>query len=237
MLFRSQEFAAQNIPFLEIELTPDTPATEHVMRLRETLRSLPPGVVSITGLDRAFPADVSLLDSLSIINFNRDTLVHFPLRQIWWMQGEMGTTFRLYNPDFDRFFLVRLHLTEIPEIAETSFSQFALTDGDLITYEEAAQTSLYYRERFYKALGERRSLSELVSLCVEVFKPLIRAGYISKAGECQQKLFAEIERAGYDVNSYLSGDLNLEQMNLRDAENFNKLSVLRWQQGKYAGVD
>jgi len=232
-----QEFAAQDIPFLEIELPPNTPATEHVMRLRETLRGLPPGVVSITGLDHAFPADVPLLDSLSIINFNRDTLVHFPLRQIWWMQGEMGTTFRLYNPDFDRFFLVRLHLTEIPEVLEPPFSQFALTEGDLLTYEEATQTSFYYNERFYKALGERRSLSELINLCVEVFSPLIKAGHIAEAGECQQKLFAEIERAGYDVKFYLTGKLNLEQMELRDAENFNELSVLRWYQGKYAEAE
>lgn len=99
-----REFEAQHIPFHEIELTPDTPAEQHVLQLRETLGKLPPGVVSITGLNRAFPADVPLLDSLGTLNFNRDTLVHFNLRQIWWMQGEMGNTFRLYNPDFDRFF-------------------------------------------------------------------------------------------------------------------------------------
>ena len=109
-----REFHALNIPFHEIELTPDTPALRHVDSLRETLRDLPPGVVSITGLNRAFPADVPLLESLGTLNFNRDKLVHFDLRQIWWMQGEMANTLRLYNYDFDRFFLVRLRLTETP---------------------------------------------------------------------------------------------------------------------------
>ena len=141
-----REFHAQNIPFHEIELTPDTPAMRHVVFLRETLGNLPPGVVSITGLNRAFPADVPLLESLGVLNFHRDTLVHFDLRQIWWMQGEMANTFRLYNPDFDRFFLVRLHLTEIPPISDTPRLQTRLPEGEILTREEGEADSRLLRK-------------------------------------------------------------------------------------------
>jgi len=229
-----REFQGQNIPFHEIELTPDTPAIQHVARLQETFRDLPPGVVSITGLNRAFPADVPLLDSLGILNFYRDTLVHLDLRQIWWMQGEMGNTFRLYNPDFDRFFLVRLHLTEIPAITETPNVQFSLPEGDLLTRQEAEQAALYNLERFYKGLRARRELSELMSLCVSVFKPLFQAGQIVEAGKRQEQLFAEMEGAGYDLRTYLEAEPDLVTAQLRDAENFNVLSYLRWHQGRYA---
>src|SRR5678815_532285 len=55
-----EELARDGIPFHEIELTPHTPAEQHVYRLREELGSLPPCVVSITGLSRAFPPDVPM---------------------------------------------------------------------------------------------------------------------------------------------------------------------------------
>ena len=192
-----REFQSQNIPFHEIELTPDTPALRQVDFLRETLGSLPPGVVSITGLNRAFPADVPLLESLGVLNFNRDTLVHFDLRQIWWMQGEMANTFRLYNYDFDRFFLVRLHLTEIPPAPLMPPLQAQLPEGDILTREEAAQIAHYYEKRFYNALDQRRPLSELMGLRLQVVEPLLLAGQTTEAGTRQEQMFAKMRESGY----------------------------------------
>ena len=216
------EYQIQNIAFYEIELAPDTPALQHVIQLRGTLGILPPGVVSITGLANAFPEDVPLLDSLGVLNFNRDTLVHFPLRQIWWMQSDMSDAFRLYNHDFDRFFLVRLQLLERAPSSKTPQPKSALPTSDFPAYEEAKQISDYYLERFMNALRAHRSLSVLRDIFLNVVKPLSQAGLTRDEIERKDRMLGEMEKFGYDLDSYCEEELELE-----DAENMSELAAFR----------
>lgn len=216
------EYQAQNILFHEIELAPDTPALQHVIQLRETLGKLPPGVVSITGLANAFPDDVPLLESLGVLNFNRDTLVHFPLRQIWWMQSDMSDAFRLYNHDFDRFFLVRLQLLEMAPSSKTPQLSSALPESDLPAYEEAKQISDYYLERFMNALRAHRSINDLHDIFQNVVKPLSQAGLTRDEIERKDQMLGELEKFGYDLDSYFEEELELEK-----EENMSELAALR----------
>jgi len=75
------------------------------------LAELESGVVSITGFETAF-SDASLVDALQLINFNRENLARFNLRQIWWMNHDFTNKVILYMPDLNSWFFLRLFLTE-----------------------------------------------------------------------------------------------------------------------------
>jgi hypothetical protein len=75
------------------------------------LAELESGVVSITGFETAF-SDVSLVDALQLINFNRENLARFNLRQIWWMNHDFTNKVIRYMPDLNSWFFLRLFLTE-----------------------------------------------------------------------------------------------------------------------------
>lgn len=70
------------------------------------------GVVSLNGLATAFNPNVPLMDSLRVLNFNRDRLARFPLCQVWWMTPAVADVFLRALPDLNSWFLVCLHLTE-----------------------------------------------------------------------------------------------------------------------------
>ncbi|MFM7353328.1 MAG: tetratricopeptide repeat protein, partial [Microcystis aeruginosa] len=76
------------------------------------LAELESGVVSITGFETAFSSDVSLVDALQLINFNRENLARFNLRQIWWMNHDFTNKVIRFMPDLNSWFFLRLSLTE-----------------------------------------------------------------------------------------------------------------------------
>ncbi|MCA2939128.1 MAG: tetratricopeptide repeat protein [Microcystis sp. M113S1] len=76
------------------------------------LAELESGVVSITGFETAFSSDVSLVDALQLINFNRENLARFNLRQIWWMTHDFTNKVIRFMPDLNSWFFLRLSLTE-----------------------------------------------------------------------------------------------------------------------------
>jgi tetratricopeptide (TPR) repeat protein len=102
----------QQIPFHTIELPLHTPATQVVDLLRERFRHLPAGVVSLQWSADVFPKEIALEDSLRVLNFRRESLAEFPLRQIWWMDHDFADTVRRTIPDLNSWFFVRLELTE-----------------------------------------------------------------------------------------------------------------------------
>ncbi|MCA2632590.1 MAG: tetratricopeptide repeat protein [Microcystis sp. M20BS1] len=75
------------------------------------LAELESGVVSITGFETAF-SNASLVDALQLINFNRENLARFNLRQIWWMNHDFTNKVIRYMPDLNSWFFLRLFLTE-----------------------------------------------------------------------------------------------------------------------------
>ena len=76
------------------------------------LAELESGVVSITGFETAFSSDVSLVDALQLINFNRENLARFNVRQIWWMNHDFTNKVIRFMPDLNSWFFLRLFLTE-----------------------------------------------------------------------------------------------------------------------------
>lgn len=105
--------AEAQMPFAEIELPPNQSASEVVQYLIRRLQEIESGVVSVTGFATAFSTDVSLEDSLRVLNFNRENIALPNLRQVWWMPYNFAEVFVSAVPDLDSWFIVRLHLAEV----------------------------------------------------------------------------------------------------------------------------
>jgi hypothetical protein len=76
------------------------------------LEKLESGVVSISGFENAFRRDIPLVEALRVINFNRENLAQFNLRQIWWMSRPFHSEAIRVMPDLNSWFSLRLFLTE-----------------------------------------------------------------------------------------------------------------------------
>lgn len=164
----------QDKPLYEIELPYQQPAIKVVQFLREGLRGLPPGVVSITGFATAFTDDCTLADSLRVLNFHREALADFPLCQIWWMTHPFTEVFTRSIPDLDSWFMLRLSLSEtiVREIAQ-EHSIRTLSNVDL---DEARKQSQQYVERFETALVNNSPIGALVYLAIAATALLHNAG-------------------------------------------------------------
>ena len=102
------------ISLVEIGLPPGEAGDETAAGLIKALRSVSGAVVSITGIEWAFPEDGTKLDTLISLSFQRETLASLPVRQIWWVPSTLTERFVLGVPDLDSWFRLRLHLTEVP---------------------------------------------------------------------------------------------------------------------------
>jgi len=98
--------------FLTVHRSVDR-ALEVVRSLRDSLRELSPGVVSVSGFATAFSDELSLVDSLRVLNAYREVVALFPLRQVWWLTRPLVDMFLHVAPDLESWFMVRLELTEI----------------------------------------------------------------------------------------------------------------------------
>lgn len=154
----------QDKPLYEIELPYQQPAIEVVQFLRERLRGLPPGVVSIIGFATAFTDDCALADSLRTLNFHREALADFPLCQIWWMTHPFAETFLRSIPDLDSWFMLRLSLLEV--IIDKSAEPFSILEANEKLYnpDEARKQSSSYIARFEKALDNHALVNGLIHL-------------------------------------------------------------------------
>lgn len=153
----------QSLPVHEIELPFQKPPLEVVHFLRERLRELPPGIVSVTGFAAAFSADCPLEDALRVLNFHREELAQFPLRQIWWMTSPFTDAFLRFIPDLDSWFLVRLTLSEV--IVDGSVEQLpTVSINSPYTAGEAHKQSAFYVARFEKAIKNNAPADDLIGL-------------------------------------------------------------------------
>jgi tetratricopeptide (TPR) repeat protein len=125
----------KNIPLQQITLPVwENPATVLNFLLSE-LERIDTGVVSITGFETAFN-EADLLSGLRLLNFNRENLARFNLRQIWWMSHSFNNQVLYYMPDLNSWFFLRLSLTEVA--AKLSF-----TTDILNTYHPDIPAPLY----------------------------------------------------------------------------------------------
>ena len=81
------------VPLVEIELSPGGDPQETAWSLITQLEALGNAVVSITGIEWAFPKDGKLLDTLVALSFQRETLAKLPVRQIWWIPSGFSKLF------------------------------------------------------------------------------------------------------------------------------------------------
>lgn len=157
-----RETLPQNFPIHEIELPFQRPAIEVAHVLRERLRKLPAGVVSVTGFATAFSDDQPLADSLRVLNFHRENLALFPLCQIWWMTYPFAEVFLRSVPDLDSWFMVRLCLKEA--LVDNSVEAPPLENNDTYNPEEARKLSAAYVARFEQAMNDNVIANSVIHL-------------------------------------------------------------------------
>jgi len=105
--------AEAGVPFQEMELPAGASSDKVARDLLSELATFPPGAVSITGLEWAYPEGGSLYQTLGALNFIREPIASFPLRQIWWMPQHIAEQFVVTIPDLESWFSLRLHLEEV----------------------------------------------------------------------------------------------------------------------------
>ena len=106
------QFKEKQILFYEIKLPRGKKPSVVFNFLFKELENIASGVVSISGFETAFMTDIPLLDALRVINFNRENLAQFNLRQIWWMSRPFNSEAIRVMPDLNSWFSLRLFLTE-----------------------------------------------------------------------------------------------------------------------------
>ena len=106
-----EALTAKNLPFDEIVLPthqdPELVVSTLIDRLADST-----GIVSITGFSTAFDNRMSLPEALRIVNFNRERFLVPGVKQIWWMTPAFMQTSIHAMPDLNRWFSLRLQLTE-----------------------------------------------------------------------------------------------------------------------------
>jgi tetratricopeptide (TPR) repeat protein len=106
-----QSLTAKNLPFDEIVLPthqdPELVVSTLIDRLADSM-----GIVSITGFSTAFSNQMPLPEALRIVNFNRERFLVPGVKQIWWMTPAFMQTSVHAMPDLNRWFSLRLQLTE-----------------------------------------------------------------------------------------------------------------------------
>jgi tetratricopeptide (TPR) repeat protein len=169
--------------FHEITLPAHKPAVEIARRLVAELGSAGSGVVSVAGFSTAFPEDVPLVDSLRVLNFNRENIARFPIRQIWWMDPRFTDQFVRSVPDLDSWFILRHQLKEVVQPPEEVWGfvgppvLFALLGMMTPSPEDARRRAASLVERFERALQTGVFADELRrDLAIPAVSTLLEAG-------------------------------------------------------------
>jgi hypothetical protein len=168
--------AESGISVVEIEAPQNQRADETVAGILKKLRAASGSVVSITGIEWAFPEGGNRLDTLVALSFKREILASIPVRQIWWMPSTMTERFVLGVPDLDSWFQLRLHLTEVP-LRVADFPQIALVGRETMSVDEARTAACRFWDRLEPSRAQNIS-EELIwqELGQPAVEALISAG-------------------------------------------------------------
>ena len=134
--------------------------------LIDHLAGLESGVVSISGFATAVPEE-SLGEFLRILNFNRESLSDFPLRQIWWLTGDFLDAFLRVAPDLNSWFLARLQISEEvqpPDRDEEHRLEVAQDDSPDISPEDALRWVSALIARIRAAVASGASPADILRL-------------------------------------------------------------------------
>ena len=166
--------SASGVSVVEFDLPPGESAPATAERLIAELRSRAGAVVSITGVEWAFPERGSLLATLAAIGFQRETLASLPVRQIWWIPSHLTEQFILAVPDLDSWFRLRIHLTEIPPRPMNASHATSEAARRTVSVDEARALARRFWERIEAArdggFPEDRIWTELAEPAVEALQ-------------------------------------------------------------------
>lgn len=126
----------RGIAYSEIVLRRQPSAADGIADLLDRLMQSPPGVVSIVGFTLMFDTESTLADDLRLLNFNRERLLAFPGRQIWWVTPAFFQRMIHAIPDLNSYFSPRLCLSEVV-FAETPREGAIVGTGSTANFEDA----------------------------------------------------------------------------------------------------
>ena len=236
-----ERLSQSNIPFCEIELPEQTPAEQIVTDLKDKFQSLEPGVVSLSGFETAFPDDVPLLNSLRLLNFNRENLADHPLRQIWWLTPPFTQEVVQSIPDLNSWFIVKIALNETIFTSEEYLPSFRNEPHDnsldQAVYRDAHRQSEAFVERFHNAVAQGASMLDLLGLFVAANLPFAKLGDKEGAYQLEQRLFDKLEAPNLDFKAFILSDTGNSQDKLQKATAVNYLAELYCEQGRYVEAE
>ncbi|MEM6645533.1 MAG: tetratricopeptide repeat protein [Bacteroidota bacterium] len=153
------------------------------------LEAAPEGLALVWGLEQYVTDDDERSTLLTHLNFLREELARPGLRQVWFVTKRLADEMVRTIPDLDSWFILRLHLREAPNPADTSQSiiQDATTPppADPRRVDEARRSAAELTSRYDKVMTDAwmQAVQEFVFPAME---QLIEAGAIADAAELER---------------------------------------------------
>jgi tetratricopeptide (TPR) repeat protein len=221
-----EALTTKNIPFAEIELPTHQDPELVVSTLIDRLADLT-GIVSIAGFSTAFDNRMSLAEALRIVNFNRERFLVPAIKQIWWMTPAFMQTSIHVMPDLNRWFNLRLQLTEAINNNQSAEIEPALEFASA-SYANMADTHRRVDnllQRFHRAQAAGLPDDELL------------ADYLLPALESLSEVGAQQELR--DLTLQFEGLLGRLKVNDSPevASSLDRLAKLYYDQGRYSDAE
>ena len=245
-----QRMQGAGIKLTEIDLPASQTAAEAVEFLLMSLAQASEDVVSISGFAKAFQSQTALADSLRTLNFNREALTAFPLRQIWWMTPALLETSLHSMPDMHGWFNPQLSLTQVIVGDAKAFSTGTIQpEGGRLSQRNLQSNIDDARQRSRRLLAEietaRRSGAAESALVTTYLLPAMEALANVSARKELQALAAQYadllnhfySMSNSEVFAVLRSEAASEEKALSFARNLDKLVEVFYAQGLYAEAE
>jgi tetratricopeptide (TPR) repeat protein len=195
-------------------------AADAVQDLVDRLAQVPAGaVVWVTGFAGAFEQ----VDGLRVLNFNREALAAFPVRQVWWVTPVVGQMLLQATPDLQGWFNPKLRLTE----------SIAVENSGLIQERSSSRAAVAdAMERSQKLVRQFEQVRQTDISGQEALKtyllPALEA--LAEVGAEQQLRDLTLQFEGF-LSQIKDGD------RLDIASSLFRLGTLYYQQGRYRNAE
>jgi tetratricopeptide (TPR) repeat protein len=191
-------------------------AADAVQDLCDQLAQVPDGaVVWVTGFASAFEQ----VDGLRALNFNRETLAAFPVRQVWWVTPVVGQMLLQATPDLQGWFNPKLRLTESIAVVHDGLIQER--SGSRVALADALERSRKLVQQFEQV--RQTDISDQEALKTYLL-PGLEA--LAEVGAEQQLHDLTLQFEGF-----LGGIKDGDQLDVADS--LNRLGMLYYKQGRY----
>ena len=245
-----QRMQGAGIKLTEIDLPASQTAAEAVEFLLMSLAQASEDVVSISGFAKAFQSQTALADSLRTLNFNRETLTAFPLRQIWWMTPALLETSLHSMPDMHGWFNPQLSLTQVIVGDAKAFSTATMQlEGERLPQRTLQSNIDDARQRSRRLLAELETARRLgaaeSALVTTYLLPAMEAlANVSARKELQALAAQYADLLNYfysmsnsEIFAVLRSEAASNEKALSFARNLDKLVEVFYAQGLYAEAE